>query len=645
MLLTLTRLGEQLSRNLDEWSDIIDIPKINAQKENLITGIIFNLDEQTISLHEVSNYSEDSPYAYRNVAIKGGNNKATYVCCDTGKIIQIEKTFFGKIDNKGNLPAKGEFQEYIDNKFPELRSTLLYQVLAATFSLRERFLEEQWNKPETIYDNAFDGNYKSNGSKSSIVLTYAAVLSPKLGIQEITRVSALEGYEKFIRLDRLTQPVSKEQKISYASGSSKENVTSVAFPNRYSINYMFVETTLNYAAGFNKNNFHKNYQVNSEEQLYLERASEYLLKTQQISIAGISHCIIPQFLSKKTVNYHTILEETYKKSELLFQGKVFAGSITSIEDEMQEGDIYWLNFLAFESDGNSFKTINLIKDVSKTHFEKVLKVFEDTDLLFKTLEDAVAWQDVMTEYWNQEKKSGPFNLYNIYQLIPLRKDKEKKNNALSIFKSILETRKINTDILFKHFTELILCHRFGRYEAYKNVKKFSDDAFDFAIRDAVFKYLAFFKVLTQLKLSNYMEDNNLTETEEIIGIEETTSISDYQQRIEKFFEKMNYKDYQKALFYLGRMLNSVAYIQKDKKKTVLDKLNFNGMEKNDIQRLRNSLVEKAEQYKEVGKIIFTDARFHEFFHYNDWNINPQEALFFILNGYSFGINVKNNKNL
>lgn len=638
MILTLTRLGEHLSQGSDIWDDVIDTPKTDPEKENLVASIIINIDEQTIYSGEVSAYSKRALFEYKHLSIKGGNNKATYVCCETGKLTQLEKTLFGKIDNKGNMPVKGEFQEYIDNRFPSLQSSLLYQVLAALFTIRDKFQLEKWHLPETLYSSIF-GNDKGIGN-SKLVLTYIAVVSEKMGIKNATPLSALQGFEEFVHLDRFTKPTSTEKKMSYATGKIKENVIGVDFPNRYSINYMFVETTLNHAAGFNKNNFSKNYQINAEEQLFLERASDHLLKTQQISIAGIPHCIIPQFLSNKEVDFDTVLEETYKKSEFLFQRTIFERSIIAIADELNENDLYWINFLAFESDGNSFKTINLIKDVSKIHFENVIQAFKEIDAEFKGMEDVVDWDNVTTEFSNQ-KNSHSFNLNTIYQLIPLRKDKEKKNEALFIFKSLLEKRNIDIDILFKHFTDLILCHRFGRYEAYKNVKRFNDDAFVFAIRDAVYKYLAFMKVLTRLKLSNYMEETTQQLTIEIVADEKTNI---YQQRIDTFFERMQYKDHQKALFYLGRMLNSVTYLQMEKKKTVLDKLNFNGMERNDIQRLRSSLLEKAKQYNDIERVIFADARFNEHFDYNSWKVNPHEALFFILNGYSFGIHAKTTKN-
>lgn len=115
----------------------------------------------------------------------------------------------------------------------------------------------------------------------------------------------------------------------------------------------------------------------------------------------------------------------------------------------------------------------------------------------------------------------------------------------------------------------------------------------------------------------------------------------YDEEIQKFFAAMDYTQEQKAMFFLGRMLNSVEYVQEGKNRTVIQKVNFNGMDKDDIQRLRTGLIEKAKQYNAMGKVIFTDNKFGEQFDYNHWNLNPKESLFFLLTGYSFGAKAKN----
>ena len=119
----------------------------------------------------------------------------------------------------------------------------------------------------------------------------------------------------------------------------------------------------------------------------------------------------------------------------------------------------------------------------------------------------------------------------------------------------------------------------------------------------------------------------------------------YDQAIQEFFSRMSLNPDQQAMFYLGRMLNAVEYIQKGKTKTVIQKVNFNGMDKEDILRLRISLIEKAKQYNSMGKVIFTDNEFGKHFNLNDWKLNPQEAVFFLLTGYSFGVGVKDAETL
>ena len=69
------------------------------------------------------------------------------------------------------------------------------------------------------------------------------------------------------------------------------------------------------------------------------------------------------------------------------------------------------------------------------------------------------------------------------------------------------------------------------------------------------------------------------------------------------------------------------------------------MDKENIQRLRISLIEKAKQYNAMGKVIFTDNEFGKHFNFNDWTLNPQEAVFFLLTGYSFGVGVKDAEEL
>ena len=132
-----------------------------------------------------------------------------------------------------------------------------------------------------------------------------------------------------------------------------------------------------------------------------------------------------------------------------------------------------------------------------------------------------------------------------------------------------------------------------------------------------------------------MEDNTQSTIEEVVLVEQ---LPDYQQRIEMFFSRMAYTDAQKAMFYLGRALNVIAYKQYQKgyeTKPVLNKLNYNGMDKEDIVRLRKDLGEKTQQFSLHRQTEHSFGRFTNLFNYNNWPLKPEETLFFILSGYSF----------
>ena len=643
MIQTLIKLGSQLSHNRGEWDDVIDYP--NIQKETgkdlkfYVAEIVFDLDNQDIfvnpSLREYD--AERSCLQYKNIKIQGGNNKAIYACVESGKLEQIRKAFFGIIDSKGNIPTIGQFQEAINKDFPQFSTSVLGTLLPQLFELRNVF-EEKFTIEKAI-DEKLIATMIALPPFSKIVLYYTSVISSNLGFTKPTPIAEINGFQEFMKTKFLEKGKLKNAKVSkdkmcYATGLLKNDVSEVNFSPRYNLNYMFVKTTKNYVSFFSDKNFTLNYQVSTNHQLLLNRASKYILDNLNIEIAGINHCIIPQFLNKDDVDIPYITKGIFQKTELLFNIDSLDKLATGADAETNDSP-FWITYLAFECNGNFFKTINEIKDVSKFHFYEIIGAFKKVNTFFKDdLKNAVDWLSVMTDYGQQHN----FNLASIYSIIPLRKDKEKKNDVLALFKLIFEDRKIDSNKLYKHFCDLVLCHRFKRYEAFKNVKKYEDKYFDFAIRDSVFKYFALIQTLKQLNLLQNMEEN-----ETIIEESPETGTNEYQKKIDSFFNKMSYSADQKAMFYLGKMLSSVAYIQKDKNKNVLEKVNFSGMDKTDILRLRNSLIEKAKQYNEVSKVIFSDAEFSAYFNFNDWKMKPEESVFFLLSGYSFGI-IKSTEN-
>lgn len=642
MLDTLYKFGRQLSLNADreEFDDQIAVPPIDEKEKAkgiqfYVARVIFDLDNGTFRLDEQpKEFSETdkafalSPYNLRCIKIQPGNNKSIYPTADPRKSFDPwKKTLFGKEDKDGNPPKHSELVEAIQKEFPNLMDSLLCKAMEQVFKMRDAF--------ETAYPGwkKMAEGLKMD-EKNRVAMLYASVVSTKLGILQPTPVTQLEGYDEFLRRKFLqkgaTQSVSREKtaaqpKLCYVTGELGDDISEPVFDNRYSLNKMFVTTTKNYATGFDDKNFSKNYQAGSEAQVFLERGSAHFLKNYKVSIAGINHCIVPQFRAERDIDLDNLTTNLKKKSELLFlmTQKQIEGMLLDLQDNADDGT-YWINFLGFESDGNFFKTTNLITDVSKTHFEKVLGVLDNVDTEMSETE-GIQWDKVMT--YGKDQSPYNFNFYTIYNLIPVRDSK--RNEALILFKAILERRPVIRGKLFEHFAELVKCHWFQRKSA-DNIKPVDKKNFDFAVRNAVFQYHAFLQFLKKIKLLDMAEKTSQAWTADLL--EKEAAITD-------FFSKMNYSPSQSAMFYLGRALSKVAIAQykaKHKQKPVLNKVNYNGMDKDSIQRLQGELFDKCRQYAILTKE--TEGYFTNFFasfQYDGWKMKPEEALFFLLSGYSF----------
>jgi len=608
MITSLYKIGKQLNTVLPEFYSIIDYPKVDETKKNYVLEIIFDLDKKEIIIDNsgLSEYSPNDPILLKNIKILPGNFSKIYTCVEFDKIDALKRSFFGN--------DIGEFANYIITSHPKLTDTQFYKALVKANGLKE--FASTINKKEI--------NEKLDlGKGNNIVLVFVSIISSELVLNKKTKFAELEGYDEFLRNEFYTT-IGKEG-LCYSNESFTNDIVSADFLARYNLNKVFVTTTKNYASNFDSKLFIKNYQISSTSRKYLDIASKYLLKNSNVRIAGISHIIIPQFLSYSNISFNDISQKLNNKIDLVFKTSELESFTQDISGELNglaESEVYWLNFIAFESDGNYLKIINQIKDVNIFHFLKVSKAFIYTGINMKNF--------IGGKYI--------FNFGSIYHIIPEREGKAKKNRTLSLLGDILEQRKIYSEVLFDYFTELILCHYYKRYTGYKNI--FQNNEFDFAIKDSVFKYLLVFKVLQNLGL---LSNHNFIEA--TMNNEETNNNKEnFSAKIEDFFIKMNYSDSQKAMFFLGRMLNTIAYKQYSsghKQKPILQKINYNGMDKDNIQRLRLDLFEKGKQYNIVNKIELDDGRFTNYFNFNEWNLKPKEALFFVLSGYSFGLAVLN----
>jgi CRISPR-associated protein Csh1 len=624
MLDTLYAIGKEISQDRDVWEDIISVPDPKNKEskfEFLNLKIVFDLDQQSVVISpnhlEVFSKNIKKLKSVGNLNIQGGNNKSIYVACAAEKIEQLSKTLFGK---KGESAGKGEFMEAIDKEAPYLHKSTLYDVLSAIYRLRYQFALTCWDAQKEKYDLKLLQENLNLGAFDRLVLIYASVTSQKHALTEVA-LAEIDGYVSFIEnkyFKSSNDQLNPQQKLCYATGTQREDVKAAEFSERYNINKFFVKTTQNFANNFDKDSFAKNYQLSEEAEIYLDRGSEYILNNLVTSIAEVRHAIIPRLFRQDNADISIRLGKLTNQTDLLFKFT----DLQKFDDYFyyaSDREIYWLNFLAIDSDGNYFKISNQILDVPNFFCIDLINAFKAASTLFQP------WLGNTNQV---------INFASIFFSIPIRKN-ERNNPALKLFAQILERRQVDRVLLFKHFKDLALCHWFKRYKGYSNITEPKIDNFDFTIKDGVFKYLGFLYALQQLNLIQ----NPITMKEE----NETVSANSIAENIQAFFSTLNYSNEQQALFYLGRALNQIAYAQEKKghNKRILEKLNFNGMDSKHITRLSTELFEKAMQHDVLSDAQWNLAEFNRRFNPEHWKLNPQEATFYILSGYTYGIKSKN----
>ncbi len=603
MLNTLVKIGEQLLEGQEEWGKITTEPKVRENKKSRwVCPILFDcIDKKIEFLTEEMEifYPDSSPVKFRyvNTGLWGPRGKKCALSVEHKNFSMLKETLFGKENSK--TPPMMQAIAELD---PNLVNTELYQALNDIFHSLS-------SKKDQLDLSRLNKEFKLPANEE-IVMYYSKVRSGQIQNGSITNLRDLEGFDEFFTRKFCSQEKARKG-LDYIKGTHSDQITTPAFATRYNIHKIFQTTTKNFAQDFS--DFSENFNASPSTISALDKASSYVLNNWQVRIAGIPHIIVPSFLNRQLNNFD--LEETElfidRSAEMLFKAQELD---TAIKKELPESSPFWLNYIGFESDGNSFKIISHIKDVNSVHLKNIIDTFNKTQVEFRRY--------IGGNYG--------FNLQSVYRMIPVRE--EKKNDVLVIFKDLLEQRPIDADKLYNHFIQLILCHRFERNNAFTNI--LPTGSFDFAVKDAVFKYSALIYALKKLNLIN-MENSELKSTE--MPEKDKT---EFQKRVESFFEKMEYGEQEKAIFYLGRVLNSVATAQYKKgheSKPVLNKVNFNGMDAQAITRLSLDLAEKTIQYNIHQNTEWDFARFREHFNPKNWTLPPEQNVFYLMAGYSFGL--------
>lgn len=623
MLNTLIEIGRQISEGRHPWEDFllaIKVSERDAEKNQLILRLVFDLDTGTISLEDgLMRYNHDKRPEYGLIDILKGNNKAIYAATEPGNLDKLAKALFGKIGKDKSFPKLSEFQEAILKEAGDLETSEFYEALKLLKpfgpAFYEKFSDEKGKLK--IKDIATGNQDIATGNQDILVAVYTAVKSAGRSWDN-KPLAKMEGYREFMERKFLASSAKADKRtpprLCYATGEVSEGTTEASFSARYNLNKLFQSTTINYASNFDGKSLAKNYQISEKARQFLDRGSEKVLEDFQVNIAGLPHACIPRLPIGGDYDIEDY-QRLRARTDLVFRVKDITNILSELDLQADSG-LYWLDFYGFESDGNFLKVTNHIRDVSGIHIERMVDQFKKSSALLR-----IYLRDRM------------INLGRMYYLIPVRKDL-KSNRALELCKMVLEERPVRESLLWQHFTDLVLCHWYERYKAYANITEPKrDDIIDLLLREAVFSYHAFRHALINLNLL-LMEPNQT--------IENKKTWAQIEAETQEFLDEMGYTHNQRAMFFLGKALKRVVNVQRrdNKNKTALDMVNFNGLDERTIRNMASAIMEKGRQYdakyKLASSLEYDLNRFYQFFPAgeNTWNMDSREALFFFLAGYT-----------
>lgn len=628
MLNLLYKFGLKLEQSEDLDKILIDPPKEEKDVKYYNVGILIDLDENKVIL--------DPQYLSE---YDGVNSIKKFLA--TKSIIGNQRKFYLTVDGKGYGKLVGTLhndKSACDLKIRLLqhndlfKERLIFKVAELIEENFEQFNYENLYNPVLVKEQVLEFNKDvfikgiqqllGLKSKNSVMLYYLLIKAEKLGINEPTLAASIDGYTDLVKRELLPQE-SDESGFCYVAGKDEPNLLAGGDFSANDLSKIFITDKINYASYFQKENFGINYSLSKKSKEIVEFASNFLIKNLKINIAGTPHILIPEFPYGFDKDLIYEVEEFKKINDIAFNSKEFEYAVNYFKEANElEENIFWFNYFGFEADKASFKLVNRIKDVNSAKLLNISKLFIDNSI--KILGKAPKYT---------------YNFRTIYNIIPIKSPDTSKNPALDLIDAILENKIIDIQNIYAHFKELALYYFLDRKKikgCYKNVYPYSETKyFDFFIKDAINNYLILIKTLLDL---NQLTNHNFME-----GKMEEKPTNTYSAKEEELFAQHGYTDLQKAMFYLGRMVSIIGYAQFTKgheQKPILQKINFNGMGLREIVKLRSELYEKARQYKE--DLSFLDGKFAKLFNYNNWNLPANEALFFLLNGYSFYVGSKDN---
>ena len=549
--------------------------------------------EKFIFIDERKKFIEDKLGTVKN-RLETANTKK-----EIDSIIKDIKNICSDIEEKFEVSPKSSSEELknkILSKLDELNKIDIKDLLLKIYKdKRKKFIEDLLDSKSLTTDGVSIYSVKLNNDLLIKREEYRAMLfDEKIGcLFDINN----KNYKKNLL---------KEGRCSLCD---KTNIQTTS--NATNLNFKFYMTDkIGFSSDFD-GKFTKNFNICKECYMDLMAGERFIDNNMKTYIGGLRLYIIPTLLFKNADLNFVALSNSIKH---LNNAIVNLDSLSKLDRKIiefkefrDEKNNFIINYLFYRKGKSDFKVLKLIKDVPPSRLTLINnKEFQIDQLIKESYKD---------------NKIFKIDLRSIYYAIPISDNDVAYSKFLEVLDAIFSDRKIDYSFLIDQFAEIIRIIHFAQ-NGYNISPKSS---LEFKTIQLNFASLFFNKL-------NLLRGLKMNESKGNIAVPE---------EITKFWNDIGtYDDPRKALFLLGYIVGNVGnrqYKSGHETKPILNKINFQGMNIQTIIRLTNDIFEKLAQYKILG---YNETIFHQYkrlvdIYSNDWPLNNQENVFYILSGYSF----------
>jgi len=414
------------------------------------------------------------------------------------------------------------------------------------------------------------------------------------------------------------------------STCSKENVATTS--NTTNLDFKFYMTD---KLGFSSNldgKFIKNYNICKDCYQYLMIAENFIRGNLRTKIGGLNSYVIPHFSNKVDeldINkFSKYIKFSTNSIVSLKSLKHFQRELERFREYESEKNNFIINYLFYRpSAQGDFKILKLIKDVPPSRLDFIRRKGEEISNL---VDDNYGWD-----------RKLKIDLNQIGDCIPTKKGKKGYNSGssryLDILNGVFSDEKVDYNFLINQFTEVIRIIRFERdgYNIWDSKNKIYKAKLYFTNKILQLNFLLlFFRKLGILGGMNMNEISNksVEDIENLLPKE----IVGYWRDMETYRD-----DSKKALFLLGYLIGEIGNAQSgtgNKKRPILNKVNFQGMGSEKLIRLSNDVLEKLRQNNNIlqyNENVYSILKMLIDKSITNWGLSNQENVFYVLSGYAF----------